>query len=47
MLYAAIANVTGGFTGESWYACQTFMQSMMTIGEMLAPWSFRPRRRWW
>ncbi len=29
--------LTGGFTGESWYACQTFMQSMMTIGEMLAP----------
>jgi len=37
--------LTGGFTGESWYACQTFMQSMMTIGEMLAPWSLRPRRR--
>jgi len=29
--------LTGGLTGESWYACQTFMQSMMTISEMLAP----------
>ena len=35
--------LTGGFTGESWYACQTFMQSMMTMGLMLAPWSLRPR----